>query len=134
MLLRYGTKIGRPAEGTQFVSEINASSNLYRNHPGAFPANTSNSMCAGTALSVLSVFRPEANRVVVLAVFTHDGTRLSGRRACNNPSSAQNLQNMRRGPGMSKPRAPSLAMDDAFRAGTSYTTKTSVSRDDARYR
>jgi len=63
--------------------------------------------------------------------FTHDETRLSGRRARNSPSGVQNPTEPSVAGLTCRSRAPSLAMDDAFRAGASSTTRTSVSRDDA---
>lgn len=56
--------------GTQFVSEINRVIELVTNHPESFPTKHLEIRCAQARRFPYSVFfRPEANRVVVLAVF-----------------------------------------------------------------
>ncbi len=56
--------------GAQFVSEINRVVELVANHPERFPARHLEIRCAQARRFPYSVFfRPEANRVVVLAVF-----------------------------------------------------------------
>jgi plasmid stabilization system protein ParE len=56
--------------GTQFVSEINRVVDLVSNHPERFPTKHLEIRCAQARRFPYSVFfRPEANRVVVLAVF-----------------------------------------------------------------
>ena len=56
--------------GAQFVSEINRVVELVANHPERFPAKHLEIRCAQARRFPYSVFfRPEANRVVVLAVF-----------------------------------------------------------------
>jgi plasmid stabilization system protein ParE len=56
--------------GTQFVSEINRVVELASNHPERFPTKHLEIRCAQARRFPYSVFfRPEADRVVVLAVF-----------------------------------------------------------------
>ena len=60
----------RAGLGMQFVSEINRVVELVSNHPERFPAKHFEIRCAQARRFPYSVFfRPEANRVVVLAVF-----------------------------------------------------------------
>ena len=118
--------------GAQFVSEINRVVELVSNHPSVFPPSTSKFDVRRHA-----AFRTQcsfARRRIVWSswlCFTHDETRLSGRRARNSPSSVQNPTEPSVAGLACRSRAPSLAMDDAFRAGASSTTRTSVSCDDA---
>jgi len=56
--------------GTQFVSEINRVVDLVSNHPERFPTKYLEIRCAQARRFPYSVFfRPEENRVVVMAVF-----------------------------------------------------------------
>jgi toxin ParE1/3/4 len=56
--------------GAQFVSEINRVVELIANHPERFPVKHLEIRCVQARRFPYSVFfRPEANRVVVLAVF-----------------------------------------------------------------
>jgi plasmid stabilization system protein ParE len=56
--------------GMQFVSEINRVIDLASNHPDRFPTRHLEIRCAQVRRFPYSVFfRPEATRVVVLAVF-----------------------------------------------------------------
>jgi plasmid stabilization system protein ParE len=56
--------------GTQFVSEIDRAVELASNHPERFPAKHGEIRCVQARRFPYSVFfRPEANRIVVLAVF-----------------------------------------------------------------
>src|SRR5712691_2818974 len=132
MLLRYDTKIDRPAWGRSLCRRSTASSNLYRITPSVSPPSTSKFDVRRHA-----DFRTQcsfARRRIVWSswlCFTHDETRLSGRRARNSPSSVQNPTEPSVAGLACRSRAPSLAMDDAFRAGASSKTRTSVSRDDA---
>jgi len=56
--------------GMQFVSEINRVVELVSDHPERFPSKHLERRCAQARRCPYAVvFRPEANRVVVLAVF-----------------------------------------------------------------
>ena len=131
MLLRYGTKIDRPAWGAVCVGDQPRRRTCIES-PRAFPPSTSKFDVRRHA-----AFRTQcsfARRRIVWSswpCFTHDETRLSGRRARNSPSGVQNPTEPSVAGLTCRSRAPSLAMDDAFRAGASSTTRTSVSCDDA---
>jgi len=123
MLLRYGTKIGRPAWGRSCVGDHRVV-DLYRITPSVFPPNTSKfDVRRHGAFRTQCLFVRGESRCRPGGVSRTDGTRLSADARVTIRAARKTYRTMRRGPGMSKPRAPSLAMDDAFRAGTSYKLK-----------
>lgn len=60
----------QPGLGTEFVSEIAHAVELASSHPDRFPVKHGNIRCVRARRFPYSVFfRPEADRIVVLAVF-----------------------------------------------------------------
>jgi len=60
----------QPGLGTQFVSEINRAIELAATHPERFPMKHNEIRCVQARRFPYSVFfRPEARRIVVLAIF-----------------------------------------------------------------